>query len=199
MKMPISRSNAFRRSILAVATARKGDPNATLNAYPVTRRPAWGIVTPRSPATSGNSPMMTNSVVPMPNEARARANKGRRLAEAGVLGARGMIALQQDDRCPARWTDEASHLHLCCLLPQALPSKLKIVGGPAGTIKLPFRKLNSILCAQLGERASKATPKLCASIESATFKRLPAPAAKDLSPRAQLDPAEFDRLVQRRR
>src|SRR6202163_2763758 len=98
MKMPISRSNAFRRSILAVATARKGDPNATLNAYPVTRRPAWGIVTPRSPATSGNSPMMTNSVVPMPNEARARANKGSRLAEAGVLGAIGMIALQQDDR-----------------------------------------------------------------------------------------------------
>jgi hypothetical protein len=114
--------------------------------------------------------MMTNSVVPMPNEARARANKGRRLAEAGVLGARGMIALQQDDRCPARWTDEASHLHLCCLLPQALPSELEIVGVPAGTIKLPFRKLNSILCDQLGERASKATPKLCASMESATFK-----------------------------
>src|SRR5229473_1823564 len=155
MKMPISRSNAFRRSILAVATARKGDPNATLNAYPVTRKPAWGIVTPRSPATSGNSPMITNSVVPMPNEARARANKGRRLAEAGVLGARGMIALQQDDRCPARWTDEASHLHLCCLLPQALPSELKIVGGPAGTIKLPFRKLNSILCEQSGERRAK--------------------------------------------
>jgi hypothetical protein len=35
--------------------------------------------------------MMTNSVVPMPNEAKARANKARRLAEAGVLGARGMI------------------------------------------------------------------------------------------------------------
>src|SRR6266446_5399465 len=69
-----------------------------LKADPVTRRPAWGIVTPRSPATSGNSPMMTNSVVPMPNEARARANKGRRLAEAGGLGARGMIALQHDDR-----------------------------------------------------------------------------------------------------
>src|SRR5713101_3498590 len=132
MKMPISRSNAFRRSILAVATVRKGDPNATLNAYPVTRRPACGIVTPRSPATSGNSPMMTNSVVPMPNEARARANKGRRLVEAGALGARGMIALQQDDRCPARWTDEASHLHLCCLLTQALPSALSIVGGRAG-------------------------------------------------------------------
>src|SRR6202022_1705936 len=115
------------------------------------------------------------------------ANNGRRLAEAGVLGARGMIALQQDDRCPARWTDEASHLHLCCLLPQALPSKLQIVGGPAGTIKLPFRKLNSILCAQLGERASKATPKLCASIESATFKRLPAPAAKDFAPRAPVE------------
>src|SRR6266481_1026562 len=171
MKMPISRSNAFRRSILAVAMARKGDPNATLNAYPVTRRPAWGIVTPRSPATSGNSPMMTNSVVPMPNEARARANKGRRLAEAGGLGARGMITLQQDDRCPARWTDEASHLHLCCLLPQALPSELKIGEGPAGTIKLPFRKRNSILCEQLGERASKATSKTLASIESATFKR----------------------------
>src|SRR5260370_37140882 len=116
MKMPISRSNAFRRSILAVATARKGDPNATLNAYPVTRRPALGIVTPRSPATSGNSPMMTNSVVPMPNEARARANKGRRLAEAGVLGARGMVPLQQDDRCPAQWTDEAAHHNQCCLL-----------------------------------------------------------------------------------
>src|SRR5260221_8564116 len=146
MKMPISRSNAFRRSILAVATARKGDPNATLSAYPVTRRPAWGIVTPRSPATSGNSPMTTNSVVPMPNEASARDNKGRRLAEAGVLGARGMIALQQDDRCPARWTDEASHPHLCCLLPQALPLDLKIIRGLAGTIKLPVRKLNSILC-----------------------------------------------------
>jgi hypothetical protein len=39
----------------------------------------------------------------------------------------------------------------------------------------------------LGERASKATPKLCASIESATFKRLPAPAAKDLSPRAPVE------------
>src|SRR5882724_3368652 len=133
MKMPISRSNAFRRSILAVATARKGDPNATLNAYPVTRRPAWGIVTPRSPATSGNSPMMTNSVVPMPNEARARANKGRRLAEAAGLGARGMIALQQDDRCPPLWTYEASHLQLCCLHPQALPLELKIVRGPVGT------------------------------------------------------------------
>src|SRR5260370_23899002 len=142
MKMPISRSNTFRRSIVAVATERKGDPNATLNAYRVTRNPAWGIVTPRSPGTCGNSPMSTNSVVPMPNEARARANKGRRLAEAGVLGARGMIALQQDDRCRARWTDEASHLHLCCLLPQALPSVFKIVEGPAGTIKLPFRKLN---------------------------------------------------------
>jgi hypothetical protein len=65
-----------------------------------------------------------------------------------------MIALQQDDRCPARWTDEASHLHLC-LLPQALPSELKIVEAPAGTIKLPFRKLNLIFCEQLGERASK--------------------------------------------
>src|SRR6202171_1112569 len=112
MKMPISRSNAFRRSILAVATVRKGDPNATLNAYPVTRRPACGIVTPRSPATSGNSPMITNSVVPMPNEARARANKGRRLAEAGVLGARGMIALQQDDRVPLDWILKAAHFIL---------------------------------------------------------------------------------------
>lgn len=137
----------------------------------------------RDAKIAGNNPMMTNSVVAMPNEARARANKGRRFPEAGVSGARGMIALQQDDRCPARWTDEASHLHLCCLLPQALPSELKIVGGPAGTIKLPFKKLNSISCEQLGERASKATPKLCASIESATFNRLPAPAAQDLSPR----------------
>jgi len=33
---------------------------------------------------------------------------------------------------------------------------LKIVGGPVGTIKLPFRKINSILC-ELGERASKAS------------------------------------------
>src|ERR1700681_3440657 len=98
MMWPISRFIAFRRSILAVATARKGDPNATLNAYPVTGRPAWGIGTPRSPATSGNSPMMTNSVVPMPNEARARANRGGRLGEAGGLGARRMRALQQDDR-----------------------------------------------------------------------------------------------------
>ena len=29
---------------------------------------------------------------------------------------------------------------LGCLLPQALPSELKIDGWPAGTIKLPFRK-----------------------------------------------------------
>src|SRR5260221_727554 len=123
MKMPISRSNAFRRSILAVATARKGDPNATLNAYPVTRRPAWGIVTPRSPATSGNSPMMTNSVVPMPNEARARAKKESGLGEAAVLGGRGMIPLQQDDRCRGGWTDEASPLHLCCLHPKAFPKE----------------------------------------------------------------------------
>jgi hypothetical protein len=36
------------------------------------------------------------------------------------------------------------------LLPQASPSELKIVGGPAGTIKLPFKKLNTILCQQLG-------------------------------------------------
>jgi hypothetical protein len=28
---------------------------------------------------------------------------------------------------------------------------LKIVEGPADTIKLPFKKLNSILCEQLGE------------------------------------------------
>jgi hypothetical protein len=42
------------------------------------------------------------------------------------------------------------------LLPQALPSELEIVEGPAGTIKLPFRKLNLIFCEQLGERASKA-------------------------------------------
>jgi len=92
-----------------------------------------------------------------------------------------MTSLQQDDRCPACWTDEASRLHLY-LLPQALPSELKIVEGPAGTIKLPFRKLNLIFCEQLGERASKATLELCASIESATFRRLPVPAAKDLSP-----------------
>jgi len=39
------------------------------------------------------------------------------------------------------------------LLPQALPLELKIVEGPAGTIKLPFRKLNPILCEQLGESA----------------------------------------------
>jgi hypothetical protein len=34
------------------------------------------------------------------------------------------------------------------LLPQTLLSELKMVGGPAGTIKLAFRKLNSILCEQ---------------------------------------------------
>jgi hypothetical protein len=56
---------------------------------------------------------------------------------------------------------------------------LKIVEGPAGTIKLPFRKLNLIFCEQLVGRAK---PNLCASIESATFRRLPVPAAKDLSP-----------------
>jgi hypothetical protein len=41
------------------------------------------------------------------------------------------------------------------LFAQALPSELKIVGGPVGTIKLAFRKINSILC-ELGERASEA-------------------------------------------
>src|SRR5262249_50028705 len=40
------------------------------------------MVTRRSPATSGNSPMITNSVVPMPKEASAKASKGRRPAEA---------------------------------------------------------------------------------------------------------------------
>jgi hypothetical protein len=64
-----------------------------------------------------------------------------------------MIALQQDGRCPARWTDEASHLHLSSVLfaSTSMTVRLKIVEGPADTIKLPFKKLNSILCEQLGE------------------------------------------------
>jgi hypothetical protein len=124
------------------------------------------------------------------------------------------------------------HTSICAVCFHKHYRQLKIVEGPAGTIKLPFRKLNLIFCELLDE--SKATPKLCASIESATFKRLPVPAAKDLSPvkrgfqesRAgfdtviknavpslslerisrvtdadgtQLDPAEFDRLLQRSR
>src|SRR6266853_484679 len=107
--MTTTAQNVFRQPTASPSAV----PNGTLNAYPVTRKPAWGIVTPRSPATSGNSPMITNSVVPMPNEARARANKGRRLAEAGVLGARGMIALQQDDRCRARWIGHTSIYAVC--------------------------------------------------------------------------------------
>ena len=125
MKMPISKSNALRRSIRAVAIARKGDPNATLNAYPVTRRPAWGIVTPRSPATSGNSPMITNSVVPIPNEANARASKGSGLVEAGISVARGMSVYRFNgtnagtgtlhfSKTTARWPDEASRLYAVC-------------------------------------------------------------------------------------
>src|SRR5258705_11118072 len=39
--------------------------------------PATGAVTPKSVATSGRSPMMTNSVVPMPNAAAAKASRGR--------------------------------------------------------------------------------------------------------------------------
>ena len=34
--------------------------------------------------------MITNSVVPIPNEANARASKGSRLVEAGLIDARGM-------------------------------------------------------------------------------------------------------------
>src|SRR5258707_7586741 len=41
------------------------------------------MLTPRSPATSGSSPMITNSVVPMPNDAKASASKGRRAVGVG--------------------------------------------------------------------------------------------------------------------
>jgi len=82
MNTPIRSNNAPRRFIRAVAMARKGEPNATLRAYAVTRRPASGIGTLRSAETSGNNPIITNSVVPMPNVARASANKGRCLVGA---------------------------------------------------------------------------------------------------------------------
>src|ERR1700722_12412156 len=44
--------------------------------------PAAGIDTPRSRATLGNRPMMTNSVVPIPNAAMARARRGRGMGYA---------------------------------------------------------------------------------------------------------------------
>jgi hypothetical protein len=104
--------------------------------------------------------MMTNSVVPIPNEARARANKGRRLAETVVLGARGMTSLQQDDGLRLDGLMKRHTSIYAVLLPQALPSELKIVEGPAGTIKLPFRKLNSIFWEQLGEQSDTETLRL---------------------------------------
>src|SRR5471032_577832 len=58
-----------------------GAPMATPRAYPVTSQPAPGIDTPRSAATSGNRPMMTNSVVPMP-----KALKARMSSERGIVG-----------------------------------------------------------------------------------------------------------------
>src|SRR5471032_2241405 len=44
--------------------------------------PAAGMDTPRSRATLGNKPMMTNSVVPIPNAAMARARRGRGMGYA---------------------------------------------------------------------------------------------------------------------
>src|SRR5258705_13669360 len=123
MKMPISRSNAFRRSILAVATARKGDPNATLNAYPVTRRPALGD---RDAKIAGNVRQQPHDDEFSGTDAKrgqsesqqrktARGGSSFRCERHDCTSARGPVSGSMD------W----SHLHLCCLLPQALPSELK--------------------------------------------------------------------------
>src|SRR5476651_1227982 len=51
-----------------------GAPMATPSAYPLISQPASGMLTRKSFATLGNSPMMTNSVVPIANALSASAS-----------------------------------------------------------------------------------------------------------------------------
>ena len=80
-------SSPFRGS-RAPRIAKVGAPTTTPSAYAVMACPAVGIDTSRSPAISGSTPMLANSVVPIAKPPRASAS---RLTQAGT------------SRCPTRF------------------------------------------------------------------------------------------------
>lgn len=85
MNRPISSISMRLRDTLVPSTVMTGAPATTPSAYPVTSSPAVGTVTPKSAATSGSRPMITNSVVPIPKAPMARARRARGM-EVPFLG-----------------------------------------------------------------------------------------------------------------
>ena len=74
---------ALARAGAAVVHCGKVGPDG---AWLLDKLSAEGIDTPRSRATSGRMPMMTNSVVPIPKDAAASARIGREIMEDPFAG-----------------------------------------------------------------------------------------------------------------
>ncbi len=81
----MDRSIVLRDSRTATAVS-SGAPTTTPRAYAVMKLPAVGMEMPRSRAISGSTPIMTNSVVPMPKAPIASASSamGTRLPSGDV-------------------------------------------------------------------------------------------------------------------
>lgn len=75
MNSAISASSSALRGSRPVSAVSTGAPTATPSAYRLTSHPADGSVMPRSAATVGIRPTMTNSVVPMANALSVSASK----------------------------------------------------------------------------------------------------------------------------
>src|SRR5699024_5707283 len=74
---PRNSNNARLRGNRVLNAVNNGAPTTTPSAYADTRYPADGTEMDSPSATCGNSPMITNSVVPMANAPRARASMAR--------------------------------------------------------------------------------------------------------------------------
>ncbi|MNI72510.1 hypothetical protein D3C73_1284570 [compost metagenome] len=72
-KTPRSKARAAFRSMRDIARVSSNAPTTTARAYPDINQPAVASLTAKSDATSGRSPMMTNSVSPMPKPPKAKA------------------------------------------------------------------------------------------------------------------------------
>ncbi|CAM5737816.1 hypothetical protein SBADM41S_00673 [Streptomyces badius] len=78
----IRSSSILLRGTREPRPVRSGAPRTTPIAYADTRYPAVGTDVPRSSATLGSRPIMTNSVVPMPKALTARARRARGMGRA---------------------------------------------------------------------------------------------------------------------
>ena len=161
------------RGTFAPATASSGAPTMTPIAYAETSRPPCGIVAPRSPVTIGRTPIVANSVVPMPKPPSASAVMLSQAGRAGRGGAgrcggqqrhEGSTFGRHGNRPPARRSPAATRARR-----QALPTRRRSPRPAASRARRAD-------CA--GDRSRRRRPRLAPVGLRAVRGRRPAPTCR---------------------